>query len=207
MIYYRTKVFISFDYCLDSLSLIRVIEIKDLSFLYVPLLDFQPHIDFTICKALRVLGFIRRHSSNFDSSKCLSVLYCSLVRSLLEYGAVVWSPYTLGDMRHLDRIQNRFLNFASYRLNIPLPPHDYSIINNKLNLKYLTERRNIFCCNFINGLIEGTIDAPRLLEQLNIRIPRCTRSKELFYLPTNLSNFAKDSPLVRMMSIINKLNA
>jgi hypothetical protein len=194
MTYYRTNIFIS-------------LEIKDLSFLYVPSLDFRPHIDLIICKTLRALGFIRRDSSNFDSSKCLSVLYCSLVRSLLEYGTVVWSLYTLGNMRRLDRVQNRFLNFASYRLNIPHPPHDYSIISNKLNLKSLTERRNIFCCNFINGLIEGTIDSPRLLEQLDIRIPRCTRSKELFYLPTNLSNFGNNSPLVRMMSITNKLNA
>jgi hypothetical protein len=76
-------------------------------------------------------------------------------------------------MRRLGKVQNSFLNFASYRLNIPHPPHDYSLISDIFNLKSLTERRNI-CYNFINGLIDGTIDATRLFERLDICVPRRT---------------------------------
>ena len=125
---------------------------------------------------------------------------------LLKYGTVVWFPYTLGDMQRLDQVQNRFLNFASYRLNIPHPPHDYSLISDIFNLKSLTERRNI-CYNFINGLIDGTIDATRLFERLDICVPRRTRRFQgLFYLPVNRSNFANNSSPVRMMSIANNFS-
>lgn len=91
----------------------------------VPSLDFWPHIDFCICKTIRVLGFIRHHSKNFDFPKCFSSLYSSLVRTLLEYGDGVWSLYTLRDIQHHDKVQNHFLNFASYRINISHSSHDY----------------------------------------------------------------------------------
>jgi hypothetical protein len=125
---------------------------------------------------------------------------------LLKYGTVVWFPYTLGDMQRLDQVQNRFLNFASYRLNIPHRPHDYSLICDIFNLKLLAERRIISYCNLINGLIEGTIDAPRLLDRLDICIPGCTRFHGLFYLPVNRSHFTNNFPLVKMMSIANNFS-
>jgi hypothetical protein len=130
----------------------------------------------------------------------------SLVKTLLEYVAAVLSLYTLSNMRRLDKVRNHFPNCASYPLNIPHPPHDYSLISNIFNLKSLTKHRNISCCNFINRLIEGAIDAPRLLERFDIRILEYTRFQDLFYLPVNSFNFANNSPLVRMMSIVNNLS-
>jgi len=91
MTFHRTREFIKFD----SFLLVRVTEVKDLEFIYVPLLDFRPHIDFIVWKGLRILGFIRRHSSNFESPKCFCLLYRYLVRSSLEYGAIFLFPYTL----------------------------------------------------------------------------------------------------------------
>jgi hypothetical protein len=68
-----TNEFIIFDYCLDLLHLLCVTEIDDLGFLYFSSQDFRPYIDFIVDKALRLLGFIKRHSSNFDSPKCLQL--------------------------------------------------------------------------------------------------------------------------------------
>lgn len=68
---------ITFNYCLNNyLSLTRVNQTKILEFLYVPSLKFHPHIDYIVCKIARVLVYIKQHSSNLNSPKCLSVLCC-----------------------------------------------------------------------------------------------------------------------------------
>ncbi|CAI6356760.1 unnamed protein product [Macrosiphum euphorbiae] len=118
----------------------RVDKIIALGFLFVPSLDFRPHIDHIVGKAVLILGFIRRHSASFNSPKCLSVLNCGLIRSVLEYGSIVWYPYTVGDILRLDRPQKRFLNIAGYCLNISHPPHDYQPINDILCLESLSAR-------------------------------------------------------------------
>jgi len=51
----------------------------NLGFIFVSSLDFHPHIDFTTSKALRVLGFVRRHYTNFDNPKCISTLYNAII--------------------------------------------------------------------------------------------------------------------------------
>lgn len=135
MTFHRIRSILSFDYYLNGSPLERVFQINDLGFLYSPSLDFRPHIDQVIGNASRALGFIRRHSSNFDHPKCLLSLYTALVRSILEYGTVVWSPYTALDKTRINRVQNRFLSFAGYNLKIIHPAHDYSPVNEIFRLE------------------------------------------------------------------------
>jgi len=73
------------------------------------------------------------------------------------------------------------------------PPHNFRIINDIFELKSLSKRR-IYFCRFIQALIDGNIDVPRLLERLSIRIPGNTRNKDFFYIPLSHSNFGKKTP-------------
>jgi len=157
MSFYRTWNILNFAYCLDGQPLLRIDKIKDLGFLHIPSLDFRPHIDFIACKALRVIGFIRRHCQNFSSKESLLSLYNALVRSLLEYGSSIWS-IPKKDILQLDKVQNRYLDFAGSCLNITHPPHDYGPMNAILKLEPLSERRNKLCINFTTKLLEGFID-------------------------------------------------
>jgi hypothetical protein len=118
------------------------------------------------CKAFRVLEFIRRHSTNFSSANCLLALYSALVRSIIEYGLIVWSPYTAVDICRIDRVQNNFMRFAGYYLNIPNPPHDYGLLSQALNLVPLFVRRDNFGITFIHRLIEGQFMPQGFLENL-----------------------------------------
>lgn len=87
---------IKFDYSLNGQPLERVDQVKDLGFLYVPSLDIRSQIDFVACKALRVLGLVRRHSTNFNNHKiCFSLLYNALIRSTLEYMGLLSGPLIL----------------------------------------------------------------------------------------------------------------
>eukprot|EP00102_Acyrthosiphon_pisum_P024314 XP_016661524.1 PREDICTED: RNA-directed DNA polymerase from mobile element jockey-like [Acyrthosiphon pisum] len=172
MSFHRSKSVFSFDYKLGGISIQRVNQVQDLGILFVPSLNFSPHIDFMTSKSFRVLGFIRRHSVNFSSANCLLALYKALVRSVIEYGSVVWSPYTAVDISRIDRVQNCFMRFAGYCLNIPHEPHDYRPVSQALRLDSLSARRDNFGIAFIQRLIDGRIDAPRILGELSFRIPK-----------------------------------
>lgn len=55
----------------------------------------------------------------------------------------------IGKMWSLDTVQNRFLSFAGYRLNITHPPHKYRLISKLFNIKLLIEYCNISSYRFI----------------------------------------------------------
>ncbi|XP_050548331.1 uncharacterized protein LOC126909969 [Daktulosphaira vitifoliae] len=204
MSFYRSSEMINHNYFLDNVVLKRVSQVNDLGFVFVPSLDSRPHIDLIVGKALRMLGFIRRNTTHFKSRDCLVALYCSLVRSILEYGTLIWSPYTAVDKSRINKVQNRFLGFAGYTLNIAHPAHDYGPINEILKLESLELRRKTFGKYFIDKLLHGDIDAPRLIERLDIHVPSNTRFQSKFYVPLSRSNFSKNAPLIKLMREYNE---
>ncbi|KAL4100600.1 hypothetical protein QTP88_020642 [Uroleucon formosanum] len=54
-------------YSIDNVILQRINQVEDLGFIFTPTLSFAPHIDWIVGKALRSLGFIRRHAGSVMS--------------------------------------------------------------------------------------------------------------------------------------------
>lgn len=207
MSFYRSRTCIDFNYTINGIPLKRVQETKDLGFIYTPTLSFRSHIDYISCKALKILGFIRRHTTEFNSAPCLVALYCSLVRSILDYGSIVWNPSLQVETKLIERVQSRFLSLAGFLLKIDHPQHNYIPVMNTLKLCSLKNRRERADHLLLFNLLHGKVDAPRLLERINIRIPSFhTRSQEPFLLPTSRSNFLMNDPLVRAMRSSNNNN-
>ncbi|CAI6354263.1 unnamed protein product [Macrosiphum euphorbiae] len=190
MTFFRTHSYINFDYLMYNECLPQVDQVEDLGFTLVPSLSFSIHVERINCKALRTLGFIRRNASNFDQANFLVTLYTSLVRSILEYASVLWSPYTQKDIQRIERVQNRFFEFAGYVLKITHTPHDYSSVSKFLNLSNLEIRRNMLDIRFLNNLVLGETDASSLLERVKFHIPRNgSRSKIMFEISTRRTNY------------------
>ena len=57
-------------------------------------------------KAMRILGMIGRTFKSLDEAS-LKTLYCSFVRSHLEYFIQAWSPYLVKDIATLEKVQRR----------------------------------------------------------------------------------------------------
>jgi len=55
-----------------------------------------------------------------------------------------------------------------------------------LNLSTLNERRDTADLKFSNGLIFGSIDAPKLLSRIGFRIPGKTRSQKPYHLEPSI---------------------
>ncbi|KAF0754361.1 Uncharacterized protein FWK35_00031336, partial [Aphis craccivora] len=106
----------------------------------------------TCCRALKVLGFVKRIASEFKLESSLKVLYCSLVRSIVEYGSVLWDPHTTSSSLQLER--------------------DYFPVLTELHLTSLVDRRVTANLSFLRKLLDGSIDAPTLLSSINFKVPQ-----------------------------------
>lgn len=75
-------------------------------------LKWSTHISNITKKANSKLGFLKRNLRNCPTS-CVCSAYKSLIRSTLEYGAVIWNPYMQKDIDNLERIQHVAARFRT----------------------------------------------------------------------------------------------
>lgn len=129
-----------YRYNINCFKLLLVTDhIRDLGFILCPTLNPHLHIETISCKAFKMLGFLKRNTSDFKLSTSLKALYCSLVRSTLEYGSVVWDPSIATGCHQLERVQNKLLKHISFIQKIECPPHDYQPVLKHLDLDSLAE--------------------------------------------------------------------
>ena len=79
---------------------------KDLGVQVDDQLKFTQHIEGQVNKANKILGMIRR-SFTFLDQDMMKQLYVSMVRPLLEFSNVAWSPRYSKDQNLLERVQKR----------------------------------------------------------------------------------------------------
>jgi len=76
-------------------------------------LSWADHVNYTVKKACTALHFIMLILKK-GNSNTKSLAYTTLVRPILEYGAACWDPYREGQIRALDRVQNKAAVCISY---------------------------------------------------------------------------------------------
>ena len=109
----------------------------------------RPHRDY----ACQVLGLIKRSCRDLRDVSTLRTLYCTLVRSQLEYGSVVWSPFTARNITKLERVQRRATK------SILKTDDDYDVRISKLNLLSLANIDDFFLMySFFYKALNGYID-------------------------------------------------
>ena len=101
----RSKNPILFDYTMNGVPLQRVDEIRDLGVIITSSLSWNNHIDNIISKAARISGLIKGTLGWHVSSQTKYIMYCSLVRVLLEYCTVVWSGTSRKNIKNIEKIQ------------------------------------------------------------------------------------------------------
>ena len=80
---------------------------KDLGVVIDPLLTFEKHIEEVVKKANKLVGMLSRVITNKDK-EIMVPLFKSLVRPVLEYGNVVWSPSLKKHIQLIENVQRRF---------------------------------------------------------------------------------------------------
>lgn len=112
-------------------------------------------------------------------------LYCSLVRSVLEYASCVWCPRSHEAAQRLESIQKQFLLFALRGLNwqpgFNLPSYESRL--RLISMDTLGRRRDVAKVVFVRDILEGDIKVPDLHNLCTRREPgRNIRSAGLFQL-------------------------
>ena len=153
----------------------RVDQVTDLGVLFDNRL-FANHIRLLAQKAYRSLGYITRFSQGF-ACDVFVVLYCTFVRSTIEYASQVWSPQSLTHIATIEDVQKKFLRTCSFRMKVPLVDGhtNYNLILSRLNLTSLESRRSVNDLSFLYKLLRGDVDCSFLLGRLNFRIGHRTR--------------------------------
>lgn len=206
--FHRTRNATIFNYTMTSTSISRVSTVKDLGVLLDSKLNFSQHIAATTAKAFAMLGFIKRNTQQFEDVYCLKTLYCALVRSVLEYGVLIWAPFHATQINRIERIQRNFLRFVLRRLPwndpIRLPPYEHRC--NLIDLPTLSSRRVLLQRLFIFDIINNNVDCPALLSNININVPaRRTRRADFLRIPVHRTHFGQNNPLDVCCRLFNEV--
>ena len=148
---------------------------------------------------------MKRNLAEFDNVFCLKSLYCSLIRSNLEYCSNVWKPFYKIHKEAIERVQKRFLRFIAYKLHIPLEDINYEQLQSLLSLPTLENRRIYLDVVFLYKILKGLVDSPQLLGQIGFHVPgRSTRSRNLFAIDFCGTNYISNRPILRMCKSANE---
>lgn len=126
-------------YNLDNTQLDSVTSYKYLGVHISNNLTWHTHINYVVCNANRMLGYLRRNFTKSPSSVKL-MLYKTLVRTKLEYAASVWDPYHNNLVHSLEMVQNNSVRFitSNYNRNASI-----TLMKSNLKLPSLASRRTM----------------------------------------------------------------
>lgn len=202
----RKKEPIVYTYLLDGDILARETLIRDLGVIFDAELRFVHHYDNVIARAFKMTGFVMRQCWDFDNVETLKSVYFALVRSLLEYCSIVWSPFYKTHIDRIERVQSRFVNFLLYKININPHMLAYPEWLRLIGLESLESRHNHLSLSFGHKILNNSVNSPELLGLINFRVPsRPTRQQELFSLNHSRTDIGKNNPINRMMRLFNEL--
>ena len=118
-------------------------------------LKWSNHINSVCKKASSTLGFVRRNLLNSPKASRLTA-YISLVRSLLEYGSIIWDPYVQKDIDKLERIQRQAARFICRDYHTRVPGCVSNMLKD-LDLPTLQTRRRNLRLSFLFKVAEGML--------------------------------------------------
>ena len=130
---------------------------------------------------MKLWGCIIRTWNAFKNTQCVQTLYYSLVRSKLEYGAVIWNPYYRKDI--IEKPQRRYLKYIYYKEHNVYSPQgiSYSQLLTYTNDDSLHYRRLLSGIKIIYNLLHNKVSCEPLLSSLKFSNRRLSTRKPLMF--------------------------
>jgi hypothetical protein len=208
MTFARRKTFFEYKYHIDDNELEQISCVRDLGVILDRSLSFDSHIDRICSSGHSILGFIKRRDKEFDDISLTKMLYCSLVRSKLEYASIVWSPYTSGKIGNVESVQKQFLLFALKPLGFTgfrLPKYEERLL--LIDMIPLSLRRELASTLFGFDLVRSNIRCPDLCEKIVMNEHSYdTRNKKPLVEEFHKCDFSLHNPLNECIRNFNKYN-
>ena len=183
-------------YTIRDIPLRHVDKVRDLGVWLDKKLTFADHIDATVSKANRMLGLLIRSMQTGRVTRGLDIgpilaAYFANVRSILEYGCVIWGGAAKTNLERLDRVQHKFLMWLAVHSDNTQSPHPHSLsyhhLLERFKISSLAQRRLQYDICFIQRLLSGKTDSAYLLSSIPFNVPqRRTRAAQtqLLHVPS-----------------------
>ncbi|KAI4485700.1 hypothetical protein M0802_012585 [Mischocyttarus mexicanus] len=142
-------------------------------------------------------------SKHFNNSNILRILYCQLVRPILEYGSIIWSPYYITHSYDTEKVQHKFLRLAANHCGHPKPfdCHNYDSILDRMNLSTLSKRRMIADIILVCKTAHDLINCSDIVNIFSLNVPmKNLRSRELLHILPHNTSYSYYSSFNRMFS-------
>ena len=194
-------------YTIAGASVERVHEMRDLGVVIDEKLTFGAHVDAVVKKANRALGLLIRSyqtgkngRSLYDVNPRLIIsTYCANVRSILEYGCVIWGGAANTHLKRMEKNQHKFLIWLCARCRIQNVTLDYENLLRHFGLASLAARRLQYDIRLLRNIHNNKIDSSFLLESFPlVAAPHVLRTRVLFHVPHARVNTVKNSMFVRV---------
>lgn len=199
---------IHFQYTLSGTAIERVQRVRDLGVWLDEEFTFNYHFNDIVSRANKQLGFVLKVTEGFSDPLCLRSLYCALVRSILEFAAIVWCPFHASWITRIESVQRKFLRHALR--NLPwrdpsnLPPYEDRC--RLLGIDTLENRRCVSQAAFVAKLLQGDIDSPSLLADVSIYAPeRNLRRRNFVSLGSRNTLYGQHDPTRYMATKFNEI--
>ena len=134
-------------------------QVRDTKYLGITIssdLQWDRHITATTAKANRMIGFLRRNLSRCPR-QLRELAYITLIRSRVEYGAVVWDPYLAKDVQSIEAVQRKTARFVCKNFQRTASVTD---MINTLGWDTLESRREKARLKQLNKIIGGRVAIP-----------------------------------------------
>jgi len=204
--FHRRQLKFDFKYSIDNEPIKRVEVIKDLGILLDSNMNFNAHIEFMTAKAKSRLAWIKHFGKEFDDPWTIKRLFFTFVLPIIEYGSLIWNPYTADKNTKIESIQKQFLLYALRKLKWPhrfkLPSYTHRLL--LLQMITLEERRKIAQIVFVQNIIHGDISSMYISD--NIRLQgrhHRTRNSNFLALPVRKCDYSKYEPINYMLTTYN----
>jgi len=109
----RARVKVLLNYSFGDQNIPEANSFKYLQFNIYRDLSWASQVNFTVQKAWKALHFIM-HIFRKENSNMKSLAYTSLLRLILQYGALCWDLYREGQIIALDWLQKKAAKFANH---------------------------------------------------------------------------------------------
>ena len=143
--------------------------------------------------------------ARFRFKPLLSAFY-SHVRSIIEYGSVVWSGAAVTHLKRLERIQHSFLIWLACSSDSRSENLSYDHLLKHFNVPSIRSRLIQHDLMFVYNVFHGRIDCSQLLSQFQLSAPaRRSRSPTLWNVPFARVETVKNGTICRIARRCNEL--
>ncbi|XP_053969049.1 uncharacterized protein LOC128870442 [Anastrepha ludens] len=206
MCFSRSRTPLPAVYTLNGDKIREVDDIKDLGVTIDTKLTFHKHIDGITQRAFKILGFITRNSKDFKNPYSLICLFKTQVLPILEYGSIIWSPYTEAGITRLERVQRKLCKTLAFRHSSSTASTTEDIYI-RYNINSLRARRRITDLAFFYKVVNGIIDAPEVRSSFELAPAGLTlRNSRLLKTVATYKSYVYHGPCNRIPISVNSLH-